>query len=213
MIPDAAVTDDAVYGHCIERGPLTVARGRAEVERTLRAEAAEILVRVERGRDVLFEGRLPDATVAASLQLDESGAVRRGLAFRTRPVAAPDPSAWNGHDARAALDTYLAHLEEGDFARAAGCFAGDALYSHPPYDATGDRVDVVGRDALRALFERRGRQPWRHRTIVAIQSGSHCLVEGDVEGLGSFISSLSLDEDGRILRYVSFYTEPGLPRA
>ena len=53
--------------------------------------------------------------------------------------------------------------------------------------------------------------------LESIQRGRHCILEGLVEGLpdgrsGSFISSLSLDDDGRIERYVSFYCEPSVAR-
>lgn len=209
---DAAVADDAVHAFCVERDPCTIARGRKEVEALLVGERPEILVRAEAGRDVLIEGRLPDATVAASFQLDGDGAIARGLAFRTRPVEPPRSPCSDGHDVRSVLDAYFERLEAGEFAAAADCFSEDALYSHPPYAPGGERVDVHGRAALRALFEQRGRQPWRHRILVAVQSGADCLLEGDVHGLGSFISSFSLGEDGLIRRYVSFYTEPAVPR-
>ena len=208
----APIADDAVHAFCVEREPCTIARGRERVDAVLRGERPEIVVRAEAGRDVLVEGRLPDATVAASFQLDGDGAIVRGLAFRTRPVESPRSSGSNGHDARSVLDAYLERLEAGEFAAAADCFSEDALYSHPPYAAGGERVDVHGRKALRALFEERGRQPWRHRILVAIQVGADCLLEGDVHGLGSFISSVSLARDGHICRYVSFYTEPAVPR-
>jgi hypothetical protein len=208
----APIAEDAVHAFCVEREPCTIARGRKGVDAVLRGERPEILVRAESGRDVLVEGRLPDATVAGSFQLDDDGAIVRGLAFRTRPVEARRSPGSNGHDARSVLDGYFRQLEAGEFAAAADCFSEDALYSHPPYAAGGERVDVHGRQALRALFEERGRQPWRHRIVVAIQIGADCLLEGDVRGLGSFISSVSLAGDGHISRYVSFYTEPAVPR-
>jgi SnoaL-like protein len=209
---DAVVAGDAIHAFCVERDPCTIAHGRTEVEAMLVGERPEILVRAEAGQDVLIEGRLPDATAAASFQLDGDGAIVRGLAFRTRPIESPRSSGPNGHDARSVLDAYFERLEAGEFAAAADCFSEDALYSHPPYAAGGERVDVHGRKALRALFEERGRQPWRHRILVAIQVGADCLLEGDVHGLGSFISSVSLAGDGHICRYVSFYTEPAVPR-
>lgn len=209
---DAPIAEHAVYSFCAERDPCTMVRGRPAVAAALGVDRAEILLQAEAGSDVLLEGRVPGATVAASFQLDADGAIARGLAFRTRLVDAPGPASSNGHNARGVIDAYLDRLEEGAFAEAADCFSEDALYSHPPYRDGGERVDVRGREALRALFEQRGRQPWRHRILVAVQAGPHCLLEGDVRNLGSFISSVTLDGDGRIRRYVTFYTEPAVPR-
>jgi hypothetical protein len=50
---------------------------------------------------------------------------------------------------------------------------------------------------------------------VVLQRGADCLLEGTAGGTalgGSFISSLSLDADGRIQRYAAFYCEPPVPR-
>ncbi|HEU0170322.1 MAG TPA: hypothetical protein VFR26_02700, partial [Acidimicrobiales bacterium] len=63
-----------------------------------------------------------------------------------------------------------------------------------------------------------GRQSFDHRVTTSIQRGPHGLIEGVVQGLpdggtGSFVSSLTLDADGLIRRYVSFYCEPAVPGA
>ena len=156
------------------------------------------------------------ATFCASLRLDEKGTITRLLSFRSDPV--PPPTSWagereGGHDARAAIDSYLAALERSEFGAAAECFAPDVLYSHPPYAPGGPRVEVRGRKALRAAFTARGPRSWRHRILVGVQRGGECIVEGDVEGVGgaaagTFLSCISLAEDGLIRRYCSFYARP-----
>ena len=93
------------------------------------------------------------------------------------------------------------------------------LYSHPPYKHTGidsdRRVEFRGRPELQSAFEARGRQQFGHEVTTLVQRGPHALLEGRVfdlpdAGTGSFISSVSLDADGLIERYVSFYCEPGV---
>ena len=74
-----------------------------------------------------------------------------------------------------------------------------------------------GHEELLAAFRRRGVQTFRHRIDVRLVGGSTCLFEGEVVGLpndqrGTFMSSARFDADGRIKRYVSFYTEPSPPR-
>ena len=119
------------------------------------------------------------------------------------------------------LARYFEALDAGSFNEAAAQFSADVVYSHPPYRHTGidsdDRLVFRGRDELRAAFTARGKQAFDHRIVAIGQRGPHCLLEGVVEGLpgdrnGSFVSSLTLDADGLIQRYVSFYCEPAVPR-
>ncbi len=176
--------------------------------------AAELVVCLDDGANRLVEGRAGDATFAASLQLDAAGAVTRCLLFRT-PVIEPPPVAPGAGDALDVLDTYFAQLERGRFAAAADCFSEDCLYSHPPYAPGAGRVEFRGREELLAGFVRRGNRPYEHSIAVSLQRGSHCMIEGAATGTslgGSFVSSLSLDGDGRIRRYAAFYCEPPVPR-
>lgn len=211
-----------------ECAPRTATSGSDQIARAIGADLSsgrpEILVCLHDSHDCLLEGRLVDgrstsqtATFCASLRLDEKGAITRLLSFRSRPV---EPStSWTserdgGHDARAVIDSYLSALERSEFDAAAECFATDVLYSHPPYAPGGPRVEVRGRDALRAAFTGRGTRSWRHRILVSVQRGSESIVEGGVEGVGgsaagTFLSSVSLAEDGLIRRYCSFYARPG----
>ena len=129
--------------------------------------------------------------------------VERVLSFRTSPVERRH-AAGRG-DARAVLDAYLERLEHADFEGAVECFSPDVLYSHPPYARGGARVEHRGREALLAGFVARGPRSWRHRILTCLQAAGDCLVEGDVEGAGVWLSSFSLDERGLIARYCAFY--------
>jgi hypothetical protein len=165
----------------------------------------------------------PFATFLAEAELDGDGTIGRYLAYVCMPAVDPAPTGTDpsSADADKVLHQYFTALDEGDFDEAAAQFSADVVYSHPPYRHTGidsnERVVFRGRDALLAAFRQRGRTSFDHTIFTSGQRGRHCLIEGRVEGLpaggtGSFISSLSLDDDGLIRRYVSFYCEPGVAR-
>jgi hypothetical protein len=110
-----------------------------------------------------------------------------------------------------ALAAYYEALDEGRMAEDAAAFAEDALYATPT-------AEFAGRHELLERFEARGAHRFDHRLMACAQRGPHCMVEGLVEGLpegrsGSFVSSLTLDADGLIRRYLSFYCEPAVRRA
>jgi hypothetical protein len=166
-------------------------------------------------------GGRPDSTFAASALIDETGLVRHYVAYQCRPaVPLSDEGCESGPvvDARALVDRYFHALDAGDFERAADCFSDDVVYSHPPYRHTGidsaeGRITVRGRAALLAGFNARGRRSFEHRVLTCELRGSYGLFDGVVEGLpngnvGGFLSTMTLDEDGRIRRYLSFYCEP-----
>jgi hypothetical protein len=205
-------------------------------DRGARPLVHDIALSVREGSSCLVEGvsrvaatGLATASFAASAQLDDDGLIARYLAFATSSVISPGPAEAapalpdSGPFGSAAdvLDRYFHALDRGEFEDAAGCFSADALYSHPPYRHTGldgnHRVEFIGRDELLDAFRTRGAQSFDHRLVSSIQRGPHCILEGLVEnlpdgGTGSFISSLTLDEDGLIRRYASFYCEPGVRR-
>ncbi|HEX9994649.1 MAG TPA: nuclear transport factor 2 family protein [Acidimicrobiales bacterium] len=212
---------DALLGWFRDRGP--------------RAWAHDLQLCVVDGPTCLLEGVSHDtadgrvlASFAASLRLAPDGAIARYLAYATTPAVALTPADAAGGDADAdaapgdALDVlgrYFDALDGGRFEEAAACFSEDVVYSHPPYRHTGidgdRRVQFDGRAELLANFEARGRQSFGHRLVADVQRGPHCMVEGLVEGLpggrdGSFLSSFTLDGDGLIRRYVSFYCEPAV---
>jgi hypothetical protein len=184
------------------------------------------------GGDVLLEGVLVDghgaglATFVASARIGADGRIGRYVAFSCpgvrEPIPIDVPAETAPADAAAVVRDYFRDLDRGCFAEASAHFSEDVMYSHPPYLHTGiddpDRIEFRGRRTLEAAFDRRGPAPFDHDVITSIQRGPHCLFEGAVHGLpdggtGSFISSLSLDADGRIRRYVSFYCEPAVPLA
>jgi ketosteroid isomerase-like protein len=220
----------------IETSPRIVYRGRdALADRFHRRgrvpEGHEVQLAVRDSSVCLLEAvvRVPGAarpvgTFVASAELDGDGLVRRYLAFMCTPVVDPAPTGAGPApaDAGTVVHEYFAALDSGDFEGAAERFSADVVYSHPPYRHTGidgaDRVVFRGRDELLAAFRARGRQSFDHASLASIQRGPHCLFEGVVNGLpdggsGSFVSSLTLDGDGRIQRYVSFYCEPSVGRS
>jgi ketosteroid isomerase-like protein len=229
---------DAVYAipwaGGVETDPRQVFRGRGELgawfdERGARDDRHCIQLCVHEGDSCLVEGQgvdrvtnQPFATFVASAQLGDDGLIDRYLAYRAGPQLDPRSVEGVPGDALAVLDRYFEALDSGAFAEAAEQFSADVVYSHPPYRHTGidgnERVVFRGREQLLAAFTARGRQSFDHRIVASGQRGPHCLVEGLVEGLpggrtGSFISSFTLGNDGRIRRYTSFYCEPSLARA
>jgi hypothetical protein len=219
-----AFRPDAILGYAVPdddlRAGRSLVRGRDEIAAVLAANRpVEILVQVADGLDVLAEGRAGDASVAASLQLDEDGAIARGFWLAS---AAVDPSAtWAGGpgdegEARPVLDRYFAHLQAGAFADAGACFSEDCLYSHPPYRGCTERVNFRSRDELVHGWETlRGTAPGRQVITAIAQSGPDCMFEGVVDGIpngGSFLASLSLGTDGLIRRYSAWYCAPRVER-
>jgi hypothetical protein len=222
----------------IETGPRRVFRGRDEIRRALveRPPARALLqhradLSVTRGDVCLLEGvvvnradGVPVESFAASIQLSDGGLISRYLAFRCEPpIAAIADAATHGDGnlvGEEALDRYFASLEAGEFEDAVDCFSSDVMYSHPPYGGDhpkgGQRIVFSGRAELLAGFQMRGRRAVRHQLLTHEQRGRHALVEGIVDHVpgdvvGSFLSSYSIDADGRIQRYASFYCQPGLP--
>jgi len=231
-------SDDCLYAvpaPGIETQPRVVTEGcdalRARFqERGHRQRAHAVRLCAVDGDQCLVEGvvtetpsGVPIETFVASATLGQrDGRIERYLAYAC--VGARDPIPTDApHSSPAAvfdvLHAYFGALDTGRFEAAADCFSDAVLYSHPPYKHTqidGDsRVEFRGRDQLLAAFRARGRQSFGHEIITCIQRGPHAILEGVVrdlpdDGSGSFISSLSLDGDGRISRYVSFYCEPSV---
>jgi hypothetical protein len=228
-VPDGAIS--ALPGDGVETEPRVIALDRAALRRAIEPAfggmRAEVLSSVSTrvGDACLVEGRLfdpsgaPVKTYLASFRLDH-GQIARQVVFAcplvepSRTWATSDRGPAPG-DARAAVDRYFEYLDAAEFEAAAGCFSEDILYSHPPYGPGQPRAEFRGRAQLLAGFERRGPKPDReHRIELSPQRGSECFIEGftiDQPRGGSFISSLSLDADGRIQRYLSVYCEPVVP--
>ncbi len=222
----------------IETDPRSVSNGRATVRERFERRGPkpyvhEILLCMVEGRDAILEGLTrnrstgaPLSSFASSLQVDDQGLVCRYLAFQCAPEITPLPADANGswRTPGAAIDKvheYFDALDDSRFEDAADCFSPDTLYSHPPYkDPTvggPGRAAFKGRTELTAAFHRRGAQQIDHRIVFSAQRGPHLLLEGVVEDadgslLGSFVSSLTLDDAGLIRRYASWYTQPGIAR-
>lgn len=178
--------------------------------------------------DCLIEGWILDAngertrSFAATLQLDGAGLISRCLLFRTPAVEeAGGVGGGNqgGVDIQELLDEYFEHLQAARFEAATEHYSSDGLYSHPPYSPGASRAEFRGHAELLAGFNARGPRPARHVFHVSVQRGGdlmiegHALVDGTPEGpQNSFVSSASLDADGKIRRYVAFQTEGRVPR-
>lgn len=232
----ACFAPDGAYGFPSDPEEETDPRRVGEAETLPETIAADpvfgrahaIRVCAHEGSDCLLEGTVLDEeggpllSFAASFQLAVDGKLRRMIAFRCAPTEdATDLHAElaSGIDAQERLGAYLHELERGNMEAAVAYFTEDCLYAHPPYAKASPRVEYRGREQLKAGFERRGSLPKRHFVPVAIQRGPHLLIEGHVwvdgvpEGrTESFMSSASLDPDGRIRRYFAFVCEPRFPR-
>lgn len=116
------------------------------------------------------------------------------------------------------IERYFRCLEAGDFDSAARCFTESARYSHPPYpgDPPGaPRHEATGREAILALFRRRGPRTTSHQLTAWSCHRDRCFVSGQIrdgqeEVVGSFVSEAALAEDGRILEYVAYSSRPAV---
>jgi hypothetical protein len=130
------------------------------------------------------------------------------------PAAADDDESATP-DARPIFERYFADLVSSDFAAAAAHFAGDTIYSHPPYAGGKERVLYRGREALlRGFVTDRGPSPVRQVVTGLWQRGDRVFVEGVIEGIpngGTFFSTAELNTGGEIARYVAFYSARRIP--
>lgn len=117
------------------------------------------------------------------------------------------------------ITNYLDALERGEMDRAASFFSENARYSHPPYGdepVDSQRHEVVGRVAIRGLFERRGHRPTRHELQSVVSDGQHIHLSGVArneigELLGSFTAVAMLDAaTGEISEYASYVSVPAV---
>jgi ketosteroid isomerase-like protein len=181
--------------------------------------AVTVLMAASAAEHWLLEGRVesdPAETLVASFTVRDD-LITRQLVFRCQLVGQPPAArARAEHDGLAAVERYFEHLEAGDMAAAAECFSPDTVYSHPPYKHAPEegRAEFRGRAELLAGFERRGFRTVHHELLVGAQHGTHFLVEGrtdDAPDGASFLSSVTLDGEGRIDRYVALMTQPQVP--
>ena len=219
----------------LETSPRVLTEGRAALRERFEARGRQprahvVQLCVVDGDECLVEGVTIDTAtgeatetfVAAATTSPLDGRIVRYLAFACKGARDPIPTdapTSARDDVAEVLHRYFGSLDSGAFEAAARCFSDDVLYSHPPYRHTGidsdQRVEFRGYEELIAAFRARGPQSFGHDILTCTQHGSHALLEGAVRdlpnrGSGSFISSLSLNDEGRISRYVSFYCEPAV---
>jgi SnoaL-like domain len=112
------------------------------------------------------------------------------------------------------VSRYLEALARFDLKEAASCFTDYAFYSHPPYssdDNGGLRHEVRGHSKLIALWEKRGPRPTTHEIHSGAIEGRSGFVRGtfsSTDRSGSFVSAVTLAEDGRIESYVAYSSIP-----
>jgi ketosteroid isomerase-like protein len=233
LAPDVLLALPPPGGHEVD--PRQIARGREEArallgERGPTGARHEVVLCAAEGPSCYIEGVTRDRgsepllTFVANFQIDPAGMIRRYLAFACEPAVRLSPRTDSDStmgDAARAVEGYFRAMDNGRFDDAAAFFSEDVLYCHPPYRHTNitsnRRVDFIGRRQLLEVFNSRGRTSFSHRVIETVQRGPNAMFECMVEGLpgggiGSAVCSLSLDNDGRIRRYVAFYCEPGVER-
>jgi hypothetical protein len=150
-------------------------------------------------------------TCLLGLSCGADGTVWRLVLLRAERVPAwPGDPAVLAPDARPAIDRYFGELMRSSFRGAARQFAGDVIYSHPPYRSGAARVLYLGRDALlRGFAGERGPTPARQVITGFWQRRDRLFIEGVVEGIpngGTFVSAGQITAEGEIARYVAFYS-------
>lgn len=121
-------------------------------------------------------------------------------------------------DALTIVNRYLRDLEEGDFVAAVSHFTEDAFYSHPPFPeeaADGLRHETRGREALLAVFRRRGIRTLRHRIESSASNEDEFFVRGVVldgdDVVMSFVSVGRLDPVSEVMsEYAAYASVPAV---
>jgi len=105
---------------------------------------------------------------------------------------------------------FLAAFAAGDAETAVAAFAAEGLYAFPGDAGDETAARRLGSGAeLAATFAADPTCGAPHRLRLCCHEGADCLLEGyvlgaDEEPLQSFVASLQLDRDGRIVRYLTF---------
>ena len=173
----------------------------------------ELDIVIADANDVFLEGRGGARTFAASLQLRDDQTVARRLLISC-PLLSPAPARESGAHAplMPLLQRYFAALNDARFTDAAACFATDCLYVHPPYRPGEPQAVFNGRaELIRSRPLVRGARRVETSIERSVQDGRHGFIEGVAAG-GSFLSSVVLDPDGLISRYIAFHTPELVPR-
>ncbi len=156
-------------------------------------------------------------TCLVGLTYDARGTVSRLVWLRAPlvPASSEVDEQSPGPDGRPVLGRYLADLMSSMFREAASHFTVGTIYSHPPYAGGTKRVLFQGREALwRGLVTERGPSPVRQIVTAFWQQGARVFVEGVIEGIpngGTFFSTGQITPEGKIARYVAFYSATRIP--
>jgi len=155
---------------------------------------------------MFLEGRGGACTCAAALELRSDGSLTPRLLLTCQLVEPPPPREQGERPPlRPLLERYFTALNDGDFAGAGSCFAEQCLYVHPPYGPDEPPAVFRGRATLVEQWPlRRGRRRVETSLERCVQSGNHAFAQGRAAA-GTFLSSVVLDADGLISRYVAFY--------
>ena len=169
---------------------------------------AEITRRSEAEPETCIVGLTYYASAAVSRLVWLRAPLVPGLEVDERPDAP---------DARPVLEQYFGDLMNSRFREAAGHFAVDTLYSHPPYVGGAERVLFRGREALwHGFVTERGESPVRQVVTGLWQRHDRVFVEGVIEGIsdgGTFVATAQISSAGEIARYVAFYSARRIPGA
>lgn len=103
------------------------------------------------------------------------------------------------------LDTYLEHLANNRFEKAAAQFTESCVYHHPP--SFQDRTKVEGREELYTYFsETRGPKDIDHSIVKTVEDKNKVAIVGTLTGddIGeSYFVSYADIEDGKIAYYMA----------
>jgi hypothetical protein len=151
------------------------------------------------------------ATVMLSAEISPDGALTGIAMGRVEPSVptgaavastAPDRTIPDGADVFA---RFCAALGEGPEA-AAQCFAASGWFSHASFAPGGPRVLVQGPEAIARALQHRRPGPPTLDLVATAQVGYSMMMHGwgrAPTGRRPFVSSLTFDTDGRLLRYLS----------
>ncbi|HEX3359816.1 MAG TPA: hypothetical protein VHS74_02390 [Solirubrobacterales bacterium] len=122
------------------------------------------------------------------------------------------------------LRGYFAELDRYDVEATIAHFSPDCLYAvpgvarwRPGMVDAGPRAAVRGREALAGRFSDRGRMNHFHEFSALAGTGDRWILEGigrdgdTGETTVTFCSSVTLDEEGLVRRYLAFFAAPPLP--
>lgn len=153
------------------------------------------------------------ATALVSAHLTPSGALNEVLWGRVEPGvpvtfdvrAAVEAQQASAPDGAAVFDAFRAALGDGP-AAASRCFTPDGVFSHASFVAGGPRVLARGRRDIETALQARPPGPPRAELAAVGQVGRWVMIEGwgvSPQGRKPFVSSLTMDDAGLILRYTS----------